>query len=294
MFVDFWRWLLLPPLACPERHFRRRLTDRIVLVTGASEGIGEATADLLADMGATVLLLARTESRLQQVAQRIRERGGQAHVYPADLSDVATVKSVAQHILQEHPHLDAVVSNAGKSIWRPILKTGLKNDLQRSLAVNLLGPSTLILELLSRRPDKNAMTIVNVSTVSAKPPAVPRWSSYQSSKTGFDVWLWSLAHELRSHGVRASSIYLPLVRTRMSSANSLYDHTPALTAAEAAKVVVSAVASPRIRLAPRWLWWQELAVLLFPWATAYVMRLLEGWYRRYERQKAKNRVNRAP
>lgn len=256
--------LLSPPACRDGAALAAAVSGRTILVTGASQGIGRATAQLLARAGADVLLLARDHVRLGAVADEIRAGGGRAWVYPCDLASPDAVQATAQRLLQAHPQLQMVVSNAGKSIRRPVILAAQRADLERSLAVNFSGPAALLLALLPGLLAQEQAVIVNVSTVSAKPPGAPRWGSYQGSKAGFDLWLRALGTELLNQGLSVRSVYLPLVRTRMSAASGLYDRFPALSAQEAAEVVAGALVRAQTRVAPWWLRGQEWAALLCP------------------------------
>ncbi|OLV16566.1 oxidoreductase, short-chain dehydrogenase/reductase family [Deinococcus marmoris] len=258
-----------------------------VLITGASYGIGEATARLLASCGAEVLLLARSGERLEEVAAQIRAAGGQASVYQLDLTDAETVKTMAAQIEANHPRIDVIISNAGHSIRRPVLQSGEKDDLGRLLAVNFTGPAALLLALLPRMVAQGGGVIVNVSSASALPPGIPRWAAYQGSKAGFDLWLGSLGNELRGRGVRVASVYLPLVRTRMIAPTRAYRLAPALTPLEAAQSVVYPLVKPVRRVAPWWLKGQQVAALLFPNVLDGALGGLEELERRLTRDQRK-------
>lgn len=274
------RFFLSPPACRVAAQWRSVLSGRTVLVTGASAGIGHEVAVRLGAARARVLLLARREAELQAVAQQIRTQGGQAAVYVADLSKPEDVQDVIERIRTAHPELHAVVSNAGRSIRRSAFRAAEKRDLERSLAVNVTGPAALLLGLLPLCPP--GAVLVSVSTVSAKPPAGPRWGSYQGSKAGFDVWFQSLGAELQVHGVRCVSVYLPLTRTGMS-APTYHPLTPALSAREAAESVGFALIRPVTRVAPWWLSGQELLALLFPGVFRRVFALVARWDERKER-----------
>lgn len=277
--------LLLSPPACRDAgELRRGLSGKTVLVTGASFGIGREVALLLGAAGAQVVLLARSEAPLQQLADEIRLLGGQAVAVVADLSSPQEIEDVLRRLKQEVPRLDAVVSNAGRSIRRSAYRAAEKRDLERSLAVNFSGPGTLLLGLLPQLAP--GAVLVNVSTVSAKAPFGPRWGAYQGSKAGFDAWFQCLGAEVQAHGgtgggVRCVSVYLPLTRTRMS-APTYRPSVPALSAREAAESVVYALLRPVTRVAPWWLWWQEAAALLFPGLFRQVFGLLARWDARRE------------
>jgi len=257
----FSRILLSPPRCASARRLRSAVAGKTVLVTGASFGIGEATSHLLADAGAAVILVARSKDKLGELVEHIRGRGGQAFAYPGDLYHADQMPDLAARIQAAHPRVDVVISNAGKSIRRRIVDALGRTDLERCLAVNFSSPAALITALLPRMIEQGGGQIINVSTVSARQPGAPRWSAYQSSKAGFDVWLRSIACELRPRKIFISSIYMPLVRTRMIAPSGIYDRVPALTPLQAAQVIARAVVKPADRIAPWWLWWSELAVL---------------------------------
>lgn len=255
------QYLLSPPACRSLERLRSKVEGKTALITGASFGIGEATALLLAQAGAEVLLLARTEEKLSQLVEQIGQQGGRARAYRADFYKVAEIPKLMAAIQANHPRIDLVVSNAGKSIRRPIAQSFGRDDLERSLAVNFSSPAAMLMALLPRMMAQGGGQIINVSTVSVKQPGAPRWGTYQSSKAGFDVWLRSLAAELRPQGILVSSVYLPLVRTRMIAPTRLYDHMPALSPLEAAQVIAYAILKPVDRVAPWWLWWSELFTL---------------------------------
>lgn len=277
------RLLVSPPACRDARQLAAAVGGQTILITGASHGIGEATARLLAACGAEVLLLARSGERLEEIASQIRRAGGQASVYRLDLTDPVAVGAVAAQIGANHPRIDAVVSNAGHSIRRPALESSERADLGRLLAVNFSGPATLLLALLPRMVAGGGGTIVNVSSASALPPGIPRWAAYQGSKAGFDLWLGSVGNELRGRGVRVSSVYLPLVRTRMIAPTRAYRFAPALTPLEAAQSVVYPLLKPVRRVAPWWLKGQQVAALLFPKGLDRALGGLEEMERRLTR-----------
>ncbi|MEV4282922.1 SDR family NAD(P)-dependent oxidoreductase, partial [Actinoplanes xinjiangensis] len=200
-----------------ERRLRNAVDGKTVLVTGASEGIGAATARRLAAAGATVLLVARTVDRLEQVRDEIVAAGGRAFVHPADLSSPDAAAALAADLVDRHRRIDVVVSNAGRSIRRSVADTADRfHDIQRTIAVNHLGPVQLLLALLPAMRAAGGGHIVNVSTAGLS-SRTPNWSSYLASKAAFDTWLRCAAVELRPDRVTVSTAYLNLVRTRMSA-----------------------------------------------------------------------------
>lgn len=282
MFRPFFCCLFSPPACRDLTVLHQAMKGKTILITGASFGIGEATALLLAKAGAKVILLARTEEKLQALTHKICAQGGQAVYYCLDLYQTEQVAPLIRQIYREHPRIDAVVSNAGKSIRRPTLQSVQRQDLERMLAVNFSSPAALLLELLPQMIAQGGGVVVNVSTASVGPPGVPRWAGYQGSKVGFELWLRSLANEVRLLQVRVASVYMPLVRTRMITPTKMYDRVPALTPLEAAQVVAFALVHPVERVAPWWLRFVDLLVWLMPRVIDRVLSRLEGIEQRYE------------
>ncbi len=269
--------LALPRCAKPER-LRRRVQGQTVLITGASYGIGEATALLLAQAGAELLLVARTAEKLREICEQVERAGGRAWAYPADLYQTEQAVALAKTLLANHPRIDVIISNAGKSIRRGVADALERDDLGRLVRLNLLSPALLLSALLPRMAAQGGGQIVNVSSVSARLPTAPNWAAYQASKAGFDAWLRSVANEVHPKNIRVSSVYLPLVRTRMIEPSRFYQNMPALSPLEAAQAIAYALVTGAERVAPWWLWWGELVSLLAP--TPF-NRLLSIWENRH-------------
>ncbi|MEV4262314.1 SDR family NAD(P)-dependent oxidoreductase [Kribbella sp. NPDC049584] len=234
-----------------DERLAAAVRDKVILVTGSSYGIGEATARRLAAAGATVLLVARTREQLQVVADEIRAAGGSAYVYPANLADPAAVEELVRTVLAEHERVDVLVSNAGKSIRRSVADTYQRfHDIERTNAINYLGPAKLVLELLPSMRERRSGHIVNVSTAGVRTPPMARWSAYLASKSAFDVWLRCVAQEVRGDGVTTSTVYMGLVHTRMSEPTPLLNKMPGLTPEQAADQVCTAVAERPHNITP--------------------------------------------
>ena len=275
------RALLSPPACRDLSALRGAVGGRAVLVTGASSGVGEATALRLGAAGATVLLLARREERLREVAARIGAAGGRAVVIPADLSDPASVDLAAEVVRSVAPVLAGVVSNAGRSVRRRALDGAPRADLERLLAVNATGPARLLLAL---RPALGPESVVvNVSSVSARHVGAPRWGAYQGSKAAFDLWVQAAVAEWP--GVRGTSVYLPLVRTPMIAPTRAYRFLPALSAPEAAEVVTLPFVRRVTRVAPWWLPGVEVAGIVCPGVLARGLAWAERIEARLERRR---------
>lgn len=256
---------LFSRLASPRRQtnpdaLRRAVSGRKVLVTGASYGLGEAAARKLAAAGAHVLLTARTADRLKEVADSITAGGGHAVFYPADLADTAVAQDLSQNITAAHGPLDVIVNNAGKSLRRSLhLQYDRPQDFQRTIGINYLGPIQLLLGLIPPMRERGHGHVVNISTIGVRIAPGPRWGAYQASKAAFDIWLRSIAPELHQDHVAVSSIYMALIRTRMSAPTPIMHKLPGLHPHEAADVVAKAICERPRSLSP---WWAAPASVL--------------------------------
>ncbi|GAB3589743.1 hypothetical protein GCM10027446_02970 [Angustibacter peucedani] len=228
---------------------QRAVGGRVVLVTGASSGIGEATARLLGAAGATVLVTARRAEVLVPLAAEV---GGQA--YPADLREIAEVDRLVDDVLRDHGRVDVLVCNAGRSMRRP-LRRGLErfDDVQRAQATNYTGPVRLLTGLLPSMRERGGHVVVS-STASVDLPT-PQWSAYTASKAALEAWIDCAAAEMRRDGVRTTSVHWPLVHTPMS-APTYPAWVPGLSAEQAAQVVAGVLVRRPRRLVP---WWARAA-----------------------------------
>ncbi len=235
----------------------RAVRGRLILITGASEGIGRASALRLGRSGARLIVVARTRSRLQQLREEVEASGGVAHVLPVDLSDPEAAAALADRVLSEFGCPDVVITNAGHSIKRSVADTAERpGDVDRLTGVNFLGPVQLLLRLLPAMRLRRKGLVVNVSTAPVGSPGAD-FSLYLATKSAFEVWLRSAAIEMRGDGVRVATVYPGLVRTRMSAPTKAYQHVPAMTADDCARVICRAVATGR-----SWRpWWGTSAAL---------------------------------
>ncbi|RAU91876.1 epimerase [Mycobacterium colombiense] len=258
---------------------RGAVSGKTVLVTGASYGIGEATARSLAAAGATVLVVARSEERLCDLTASIKAGGGHAVAYPTDLTDESAVSTLTKGITEEHGPPDIVVSNAGKSLRRSLHEQyDRPHDFQRTIDINYLGPVRLLLGLLPAMRDNRSGHIVNVSSVGVRVAPGPQWGAYQASKGAFDRWLRSVAPELHTDGVDVTTVYFALVRTRMIAPTPLLGRLPGLSADDAADAIAKAVIERPRTIEPPWVLPAELASVLLAGPADYAARL---WHRRF-------------
>lgn len=262
----------------PDR-LRATVSGKTVLVTGASYGIGEATARKMAAAGATVLIVARSAERLEDIAAAINAGGGRAVAYPTDLTDESAVSELTKRVTEDHGAVDIVVSNAGKSLRRSLHdQYDRPHDFQRTIDVNYLGPIRLLLGLLPAMRERGGGHIVNVSSVGVRVVPGPQWGAYQASKGAFDRWLRSVAPELHADGVDVTAVYFALVRTRMIAPTPVLGRLPGLTPDEAADAIAKAVIERPRTNEPPWVWPAELASVLLAGPADRAARL---WHRRF-------------
>ncbi|MGW4481077.1 SDR family oxidoreductase [Rhodococcus triatomae] len=217
------------------------LVGRVVLITGASSGIGRASALAVAGRGATVLLLARRGDELDAVAQEILIAGGRAHAYPCDITDEAAVDATVTRVLAEHGHVDMLVNNAGRSIRRGVYaSTDRFHDYERTMAVNYFAAVRLVLALLPTMRERRFGHVVNISTAGVQ-SRVPRYSAYVASKAALDAFTDTVAAETLSDGITFTTIHMPLVRTPMIEPSGRANPGRAISAETAAAMVVRAL-----------------------------------------------------
>ena len=237
-----------------DSALRKAVTGKTVLVTGASFGLGEATARKLAGAGAIVLVVARTAERLEALVAEITAAGGTAHAYAVDLTDEAAVDKMVRDIAAAHGGVDVIVNNAGKSMRRSLdLQYDRFHDFTRMVDINYLGPIRLLLGLLPSMRERGSGHIVNVSTVGIRIAPGPRWGVYQSTKAAFDIWLRSVTPELAKDGIAVSTIYMGLMYTRMSAPTPVMNELPGLQPEEAADLVAKAITRKPIEITPWWI-----------------------------------------
>ncbi len=222
---------------------------KVVLITGASSGIGKAAAMKVAEAGGTVLLVARTPEKLELTRDQILSGGGVAYIHPCDLSDFDAIERMAEEVLAEHGHVDVLVNNAGRSIRRSIaLSYDRPHDFERTMQLNYLGAVRLILKLLPVMRERKSGQIVNVSSIGVQ-TNMPRFSAYVASKSALDAFSRCIASEIIDDGVHVTTIHMPLVRTPMIAPTKMYDRFPTITPEEAADMISEAIIHKPKRIA---------------------------------------------
>ena len=237
---DYWERHLDPEALTP-RNLRAALQDRVVVVTGASSGIGRATAALLARHGANVILVSRTKEKLEDLKAEIETAGGRAQVHPTDLSDLDSCESMIRAVLAEHGRVDILVNNAGRSIRRSIAASYDRfHDFQRTMQLNYFGAVRLILAVLPGMRERRRGHIINISSIGTQ-AYPPRFSAYVASKSALAAFSRCIGPEVVDDGVAITNIHMPLVRTPMIAPTGMYRNFPTSSPEEAAELVASAI-----------------------------------------------------
>lgn len=246
-----------------ERKLSNKLNNKSVLITGATFGIGEKLAYLLSKTGANLILAARTAEKLEIIQNDIEKMGGSVIVIPCDLSKSDEVNNLIEKLSKIENGIDLIISNAGKSIKRPVFDSLERfHDFTRTMDINFFGPVKLILSMIPAL-EKRKGKIINISAISVLLSPAPFWPAYQSSKAAFDQWFRSISIELNSVGIDTTTVYLPLVRTRMIEPTKEYMNMPAMNPGLAAKLIAKAIYSGKRKFSPWWLFPLELASVIF-------------------------------
>jgi NAD(P)-dependent dehydrogenase (short-subunit alcohol dehydrogenase family) len=223
--------------------------DRIVMVTGASSGIGKSAALKIADSGGIVLLVARTPEKLEATKEQIEAGGGRAYIHRCDLSDFDDIDRMAEEVLDQHGHVDVLVNNAGRSIRRSVaLSYDRPHDFERTIQLNYLGAVRLILKLLPVMRERKSGQIINISSIGVQ-TNMPRFSAYVASKAALDAFSRCIASEIVDDNVFITTIHMPLVRTPMIAPTKMYDRFPTITPEEAADMITQAIVHRPKRIA---------------------------------------------
>lgn len=228
-----------------------RLEGAVALVTGASSGIGRATALDLAGGGATVVALARRESLLGSLVEEIHERRGAGEMAVCDVTDAAAVGEVVAGVVGRHGRVDVLVNNAGVGLHRALLECSVE-DLERVMRVNYLGAATCMLAVLPHMTARGRGAVVNVASIAG---AIPwAWEAgYSASKAALIALTEAAAPELERRGVRLCWVNPGVVRTGIFTPEALRHLPPSaartrLEPGEVSAAIVDAVRHDRRRV----------------------------------------------
>jgi NAD(P)-dependent dehydrogenase (short-subunit alcohol dehydrogenase family) len=269
---DYWERVLDPDLY-KDHSFEGAVNGKTVIITGASSGIGRAAALKIAAAGGIPILVARTKEKLDEVKDEIEAAGGTAYVAPCDLSDFDAIDALVKQLLDEHPRIDMLVNNAGRSIRRSVaLSYDRFHDYERTVHLNYLSPVKLMLALLPHMRDQGGGHVVNVSSIGVQTNP-PRFSAYVGSKAALDAFTRVVSSETIGDNVTFTTIHMPLVRTPMIAPTKMYDSFPTISPEEAADLVCEAIRAKPKQINTKLGTFGEVAYALAPKAVDQILHL---------------------
>ena len=193
---------------------KKKLQGQVAIVTGASRGIGAATAEMLAKWGASVVLVARSQEEIETLAARLRSEGGKAIAVAADITEVEQVEEVVESALDQFNRIDILINNA--AVVAPIdeLAYSDADEWTYNIFTNLVAPYLLARSVLPIMLEQESGRIINVSSGAAVRP-IAGMSAYCAAKAGLDMWTKTLALELAGSRITANVLYPGVVATAM-------------------------------------------------------------------------------
>ncbi len=203
------------------------LKNQVALITGAGSGIGLATAHALASEGIRLVLSGRTVSKLEKLANDLKQTLPEADVLilPADVSNPTQVNTLVTQALEKFQRIDILINNAGVAGKTALLQEIPTEEVHRIIDTNLKGAIFVMQAvLLHAMVPRQAGTIININSVSGK-TAFPFWSLYDASKFGLRAITEAVAEEQRSNNIKVTSIYPGAVDTPLWETVEL-DHEP--------------------------------------------------------------------
>ncbi|KST63000.1 SDR family oxidoreductase [Mastigocoleus testarum] len=219
---------------------------KTALITGASSGIGKATALEFAKAGIGIALVSRTTDKLAKVASEAQALGVNSKFYPLDLENVETVSENIQNIIGDFGNIDILVNNAGIGYTGTLSQTSL-SDWQRVIDLNLTSVFQCIMGVLPAMRDRGTGTIINVSSVAGK-QAFAGWGAYCVSKAGLMALSQALSQEERPHGIRVTAICPGAVNTSIwdtDTVNADFDRSKMLSPEDVARSILYAAMLPK-------------------------------------------------
>ncbi len=220
-------------------------TNRTALITGASSGIGTATALAFANAGINLVLLGRDQERLTAVAQSAIAVGVTAKTCAIDLSKLDQVSAKIAEIAADSDHLNILINNAGMAYTGSMGDTPLA-DWQRVIDLNLTSVFQCIQGILPHMRQQKSGVIVNIASIAGK-QVFPNWGAYCVSKFGLIALTQAIAGEERANGIRVSTICPGLVNTPIWDTDTVqadFDRSTMLTSEMVAEGILYAVLAP--------------------------------------------------
>jgi len=220
---------------------------RRALITGASSGIGKATALAFAKAGIDLALVSRSQDKLETVAKEAKEAGVEAQAYAVDLAQTSQVRDKIKAIATEFGPIEILVNNAGIGYTAPLSETPLA-DWQQVIDINLTSSFECIQAILPTMRDRGSGTILNVISIGGK-QVFPNWGAYCASKFGLMALTKTLAAEERANGIRVTAICPGSVNTSLWDTKTVqadFDRNAMLTPEIVAESILNAATVPNI------------------------------------------------
>lgn len=232
----------------------RDLAGHVAIVTGASAGIGEATARTLAGAGMRVALCARRRDRLERLADEIGAAGRQAAACPVDVTDAPALRAVVEEIAARWGRIDVLVNNAGRGLAAAFEDTGA-DELRALLELNLVAVLTGTHAVLPQMRRQGRGHIINVSSVVGR-RAIPGRAAYAATKFALGGLSEALRMELRGTGIAVSLVYPIYTRTEFHEVEprrmAFPRMGPVQSAEHVAHAILRCVRRPRPEVYPYW------------------------------------------
>ena len=217
----------------PAKRATPALTGEVAIVTGASSGIGAATARELGRRGATVVLAARRVGLLEAQVRSIREAGGQAIAIPADMADASDVTMLAERTFAAFGRVDVLVNNAG-AFWSTSLASSSTDQITRLAQVNLIGAMLLTRAVLPGMLERRHGAIISVGSLSGRVAMEPLYSATKYGLRGFSL---ALRRQLTGTGISVSLVSPGNINTEMTRHIAARLPEPSLVATAIADLV---------------------------------------------------------
>jgi short-subunit dehydrogenase len=220
-------------------------TKQRALITGASSGIGRATAIAFAQAGIDLALVGRSRDRLEQVAEEARAAGAEVKVYPLDLSQLDQVCAQIANVVKDCGSIDILINNAGMGYTNALASTSLA-EWQQVIDLNLTSVFQCIQGILPHMRDRQRGLIINISSIAAH-NAFPDWGAYSVSKAGLVSLSKILATEERSNGIRVVTVTPGSVNTPLWDTDTVqadFDRSGMLTPEVVAQSILHVATVP--------------------------------------------------
>ncbi len=224
--------------------------NKIVLITGASSGIGRQTAIEFAKKGSNLILVARRKEKLEELKKQLQKFNVSVIIYPCDISDKSQVKNMSESVLEKFDSVDILVNNAGFAIYGSVSDLSIE-EIESQMATNYFGMIYCIKNFLPSMIKKKSGHIVNVASVAAS-FGLPGIASYCASKFAMLGFSEGLKHELRGTGIGITVVSPIMVRTDFfdhPSFEKMPKYSPtSLNATTVARAILRASNSSRLEI----------------------------------------------